>query len=82
MLATNSIDKKITTLLPSLSTSQKKAVLGVIKSYVEDNPREDELFIKEMDRRTAEYESGKVKGYTFEETMAAARKSYAAKQKK
>lgn len=77
MLVTNSIDKKITTLLPSLSTSQKKAVLGVIKSYVEeDNPWKDELFVKEMDRRTEEFESGKVKTLTLDELELRARSNY------
>ena len=83
MLTANNIDKKITTLLPSLSTKQKKALLSVAKSYVEEEKYwQDELFVKEMDRRTAEYESGETKCFTIDETIANARKAYAAKQKK
>lgn len=83
MLAANNIDKKIATLLPSLSTKQKKAVLSVVKSYVEEDTHwQDELFVKEMDRRTEEYESGEEKCFTIDETIAKARKAFAAKQKK
>lgn len=81
MLAANNIDKKITTLLPSLSFKQKKALLSVAKSYIEETPWQDELFVKEMDRRTEEYDSGKVKGLTIDEVITNARKAYAAKQK-
>ncbi len=83
MLATNNIDKKIITLLPALSTEQKKAVLTVVKKFAESHAeawQEDEYKI-EMDRRCADYENGKVKTFTIQETITAAKASYANKKK-
>ena len=42
---------------------------------------EDESFVKELDRRTAEYESGKAKVYTLAELETSVRKEYKAKRK-
>lgn len=76
MLASDSIDKKITTLLPSLSIKQKKTVLNVVKTFVEDDAWRDESFIKEMDRRTEEYENGKAKTFSLTQLEQKARANF------
>ncbi|HTI10305.1 MAG TPA: hypothetical protein VL832_17175 [Puia sp.] len=60
-----SIDKQINTYLGQLNIKEKEAVLGVVKTFAEtrhdNNLWEDKAFIADLDRRTAEYESGKAK---------------------
>ncbi len=76
-----SIDKKIASYVEQLSLKQKKAVLSVAKAFAEegadDDIWEDKAFVKELDRRTKELESGKVKGYSWDEVKAITRKSLA-----
>ena len=79
MLAPTITDKKIISLLPSLSTKQKKVILSVVQTFIEDEEVDiwqDKDFVKEMDRRFAELESGEDKGYTIEETFTKARKLF------
>ena len=80
------IDKQINTYLGQLNTKEKQAVLSVVRTFVEnkqdDGFYEDKEFIAELDRRTAEYESGKAKVLTLDQLEARARKSYKAKAKK
>lgn len=84
MIATNSIEKKITAQLIHLTPKQKKVVLSVVETFAEEQTDilEDKEFIAELDRRSAELESGKIKGYTLEQTMVAARKLVKAISKK
>ena len=76
-MATEALDKQISKYLPELSQKQKLAVLAVVKTFAEENESnlEDPLFIKEMDRRIEELESGKVKGSTWEAVKQRARQS-------
>jgi putative addiction module component (TIGR02574 family) len=80
------IDKQINTYLGQLNPKEKQAVLSVVRTFVEnkqdDGFSEDKEFIAELDRRTAEYESGKAKVLTLDQLEARARKSYKAKAKK
>ena len=71
------LDKKIANYVDQLSTKQKKVVLSVAKAFVEDDDDiwKNEGFVKEMDRRTKELESGSVKGYTWEEVKKITRQS-------
>jgi putative addiction module component (TIGR02574 family) len=82
-MGTTAIDKQINTYLGQLNSKEKQAVLSVVKTFAEnkheDNPLEDKAFIAELDRRTAEYESGKAKVLTLDQLEARARKSYKAK---
>ena len=84
MLTANSIDKKIVTLLTGLNIQQKKAVLTVVKTFAQEKAEEwqEEEYMKEMNSRFSDYETGKVKGYTIQETISAAKKSYKSRQNK
>jgi putative addiction module component (TIGR02574 family) len=62
--------------LLKLPDEEKIAIADLLYSSLDDefeennNPvpwYEDEGFLKELDRRTKEWEEGKVKGYSFEE---------------
>ncbi len=77
-------DKKIITLLPSLTAKQKKVVLSVVETFVEDEADiwQDKEFVKEMDRRFAELESGKDKGITLEQLESKARSTFKNKKAK
>ena len=79
------IDKQINTYLGQLNSKEKEAVLGVVKTFVENRNEvdlwEDKEFILELDRRTAEYESGKAKVLTIDQLEARARKAYKAQKK-
>jgi hypothetical protein len=85
MSAVKAIDKQINNYLGQLNEKQKKAVLTVVKTFAGEKAApdywEDESFIKELDRRTAEYETGKAKVFTLAEMEAGARKAYKAKKK-
>ncbi len=87
MNAATALDKQITTYLVQLNTKQKKAVLTVVKAFVEGpeqeiNPWKDADFVAEMDRRMVELERGKVKGRTWDEVKQSARQEVKSKKKK
>jgi putative addiction module component (TIGR02574 family) len=72
------IDKQINTYLGKLNAKEKEAILGVVKTFVEnkeDDP-EDTAFIAELDRRVTEFESGKAKTLTLDQLETRARKAY------
>ena len=82
--AVSTIDKQINKYVAQMNVKEKQAVLGLVKTMVEkqeDDPWEDKVFIAELDRRTAEYESGKAKVLTLDQLEARARKAYKAKAK-
>ncbi len=74
-----SLDKKIANYVGQLNIKQKKVVLSVAKAFAEEGTNEDlwedEDFVKELDRRTQELESGKVKGYSWDEVKKITRQS-------
>ena len=84
MGAVKPLDKEITHYLGYLNTDQKKAVLGVVKNFALEEYAwwEDKDFIKELDRRTTELQSGKVKGLTLDELEEGARQAYKNRKKK
>ncbi len=84
MLTANSLEKKITTLLTGLNIQQKKAVLTVVKTFAESKSEEwgEEEYVNEMNVRFSELENNKVKGYTIQQTITAAKKANKAKQKR
>ena len=55
-----SIEKEINNYLPQLTVKQKKAVLTVVKTFVEDETTNDysDDFKKELDSRYEEYLKG------------------------
>ncbi len=73
------LDKKIANYVEQLNTKQKKVVLSVAKAFAEEGTDgdiwEDKAFVKELDKRTKELESGKVKGYSWDEVKKITRKS-------
>jgi hypothetical protein len=77
------LDKKINTVLTKLTSRQKQALLTVAETFVEKQTDSyDAGFLKEIDKRFAEYESGKVKGISLETLETRARKSYQNKKAK
>jgi len=87
MSAATILDKQINNYLVQLNTKQKKAVLTVVKTFVEEQEQEyswwkDADFVGELDRRSAEFRSGKVKGHTWEEVKQKARQSLKPQKKK
>ncbi len=83
--AISTIDKQINNYLVRLNTKEKEAVLSVVKTFAENRQKDDlwsdKDFIAELDRRTAEYESGKAKVLTLDQLETGARKAYKAKAK-
>ena len=76
------LDKEINHFLPRLSSRQKETVLNVVKTFAEEGEEDiwdDENFIAWLDKRTAEYENGKIKPLKLDELENNARKSYKAK---
>jgi len=78
------LDKEISHYLDYLNTDQKKAVLGVVKNFALEEYAwwEDKAFIKELDNRTEELESGKVKAITLDELEENARQAYKSSKSK
>jgi hypothetical protein len=72
------LDKEITHYLGQLSIRQKEVVLSVVKTFAgeEEFLWDDKNYIAAMDKRFAEMESGKVKGFTLEQMEAGARQAY------
>jgi hypothetical protein len=86
MSAVTAIDKQMTDYLVQLSPKQKKAVLTVVRTFVEEpeqeySPWKDAGFLAEMDKRIEELESGKVKGSSWGEVKQRARQSVKMKKK-
>jgi hypothetical protein len=86
MEATAALDKKINAYLSQLNTKQKKALITVAETFITEQEKEsawtNKAFIAEMDKRFAEYESGKVKGITLDELETGARAYYKKKKAK
>lgn len=75
------LDKEIVQYLGQLSLQQKEVVLSVVKTFAgEEFWWEDMVFIKAMDKRFADLESGKVNGISLEQLEAGARQSYKSKK--
>lgn len=86
-MAATTTEKQINNYLGQLSDRQKKAVLTVVKTFAENQTNEKDIwddkdFIAEIERRTEELESGKVKGYGWEEVKQRARKAVKVKTQK
>jgi predicted RecB family endonuclease len=84
MSAATKLDKQINDYLIQLNDKQKKAVLTVVKTFVEEQENElweDAAFIAELDRRTVEYEGGKVKVLSLDELETRVRKAHKSKGK-
>ena len=81
MESTSTLDKKIAGYVGQLNTKQKKVVLSVAKAFAEEVPNEDmwdnEDFVKEIEERTNDLESGNVKGYSWDEVKTITRQSLA-----
>ncbi len=87
MSAVTPLDRQISNYLTQLNSRQKKAVLTVVKTFAEEQDQDVSLwndagFVAEMDRRMAELESGKLKGYTWDEVKERARNSIKPKKRK
>ena len=80
MSESKKLDKEIESYMAKLTTKQKKAVLEVVKSLVEEEEvqyaNRTTITEEEIERRFEELESGKVKGLTFEELMENVRKKH------
>lgn len=76
MGVTKPLDKEINHYLGHLNMQQKRVVLSVVKTFAgeEESWWENKEFVKEMDKRFAEMETGKVKLYTLEEAETKARR--------
>lgn len=76
-MSSATLDKQIANYLTRLNERQKKAILTVVKTFIndEDSLLSNEDFVKEMDRRMTEMESGKEKGHNWEEVKQRARHS-------
>jgi hypothetical protein len=63
---------------------QKQVVLSVVKTFAggENAWWYDKKYMAEMDRRFAEMENGKIKGYTLEEMEKGAKQAYKNKKRK
>ncbi|HEY4206111.1 MAG TPA: addiction module protein [Puia sp.] len=87
MSAVTPLYREISNYLKQLNSRQKKAVLTLVKTFAEEHEQEsrpwkDADFVAEMDRRMAELEIGKVKGYSWDEVMQRARNSTKPKSRK
>jgi hypothetical protein len=83
MGAAKPLVNEITHYLSQLNSEQQKAVLGVVKTFAQEETWwTDKKYIAEMDRRFAEMETGKVKGLTLDKIEAGARQSYKNRKRK
>ena len=72
------LDKKLHDAIDRLSDKQKKAVLGIVKAFADDDETpsdhwKDIGFVTEMDDRYREYKSGNAKLFSLDEAAERAR---------
>jgi len=72
------IDKQISNYLLQLNPVQKKAVLGIVKAFVDESDADHD---EKIARRAQEIENGSVKLYSLEEAEEHAREAYKARRK-
>jgi hypothetical protein len=77
MSTVNIIDREISDYPVQLNPVQKKEALSAIKAIAGAHVKEDD-FEAEMNRRIAEYETGSLKTYTWEESLTHACEAYKA----
>lgn len=84
MGAAKPLVKEVTHYLEHLSTDQIKVVLSVVKSFAREEEAwaDDKAYIAEMDKRSKELETGKVKGLQLEDLATRARQAYKNRKRK
>ncbi len=86
MSANTAIDKQINNYLIKLNDKEKRAVLSVVQTFAENHLEDDgwdeKEYLKEMDTRFKEYETGKVKGLTLQELENSVKQAYKNKKNK
>lgn len=83
MASAKPLDKEINHYLTQLNTEQKKAVLTVVKTFVqEDDWWNDKTYMSEMTRRFQEMETGMVKTLSLDDIEISARKAFKKKTAK
>ena len=72
-MSTTEIRQKLFDYIRVADDKKVKAIYTIIKNEIkEDVDIWTDEFLQELNKRTADYESGKVKGYTWEEVKARA----------
>lgn len=73
-MSTLEIKRKLFDYIRNADTRKVKAIYTIIESEIQEdkNVWTDE-FVEELNRRSSEFESGKVSGYTWEEVKARTR---------
>ena len=77
MSTANKLEEEIVSYLTRLDEDQKRTVLALVKTFVEEEDYDhwkDPSFVAEMDARYNDMKTGKVKALTKEELMARLRK--------
>jgi hypothetical protein len=75
--------KEITYYLGQLNIDQQMAVLGVVKTFAQEDARwTDKSYLAEMDKRFEELESGKVKAISLDDLESGARQFYKNRKRK
>ncbi len=83
MGAAKALVTEITQYLGQLDEQQQKAVLGVVKAFAKEKTWWDnKTYIKAMDKRFVDLESGKVKGISLDELEASASQSYITRKRR
>ena len=80
-MSTTKIRQKLCDYIRVADDKKVKAIYTIIESEIKENMdiwTED--FLQELKKRTADFENGKVKGYTWEEVKARANEFAKAKQ--
>lgn len=80
-MSTIEIRRKLFDYIRIADDKKVKAIYTIIENEIQENVdiwTED--FLQELKKRTADFENGKVKGYTWEEIKARANKFAKAKQ--
>ncbi|MCE2997448.1 MAG: addiction module protein [Cyclobacteriaceae bacterium] len=79
-MTTETIRERLHNYIESAQDNKLKAIYKIVEDEIEGTLLNEDQ-IAELDRRVAEYESGKVKGLSWEEVKSHAKKSLRVKKK-
>lgn len=79
-MSTTEIRQKLFDYIRMADDRKVKAIYTIIEKEIQETDIWTDKFLQELNKRTADFESGKIKGFTWKEVKSRAKKFAKAKQ--